>query len=241
MLTASRLSALLIAFAALFFGPRAFATSCAAPELRTSTERAHVIFVGVVAAETRMSGGMGIYRVEVDRVFKGSMPATVTVLGGGMKGSSFHVGERYLVFGRLPEPAAPPPPDLFAHLCGGTQPTAGALEWLATLGAGDPPTGAGTSVVAGPPSDPPGAPAAPPPAPNGNAAATDPAGRAQDPMATPPPDNASATAPAASTPPTSGGCAGCTSARSDPGFSAHLPLALLALAIPRLARRRRAS
>jgi hypothetical protein len=230
VLTAQRLTALLLALAALLFTPRAFATSCEVPQLKTSTERANVIFVGVVAAETPMGGGMGIYRVRVERVFKGSMPATVTVSGGGMKGSTFRVGEQYLVFGRLPEPSAARPPDLFAHLCGGTQLAGGATEWLSTLGAGDPPTGAGTPIVAGLPSDPPPAATPIPPPTSGDAPAAEPARPARTATA-PPPADTSKTAVPPTIPVASGGCAGCTSTHSEPVPTASLLLlGLLVLA-----------
>ena len=70
-----RIAAFVIALAALLFTPRAFATSCEV-QLKSSSDRADVIFVGTVAAETPMAGGMGIFRVRVERVFKGSVPAT---------------------------------------------------------------------------------------------------------------------------------------------------------------------
>lgn len=229
---------LLLALTALLFTPRAFATSCEVPQLKTSTERANVIFVGVATSETPMGGGMGIFRMRVERVFKGSMPATVTVSGGGMKGSSFRVGERYLVFGRLPEPSAARPPDLFAHLCGGTQLATGATEWLSALGAGDPPTGASTAIVAGPPSDPP--PAAtplPPPTPSGSALAADPPRPAPTNTAPPPPADTSNAAAPDTIPAASGGCAGCTSARSAPVPTSILTLLALLVVTRRVARR----
>jgi len=100
----TRIVALLLSLAALVFTPRAFATSCEVPQLKSSSERAEVIFLGVAAAETPVGGGVSNFRLRVERVFKGSLPATVTVSGGGMKGSSFTVGDRYLVFARVPNP-----------------------------------------------------------------------------------------------------------------------------------------
>ncbi len=224
-----RVIAALLTLAVILFAPRAFATSCAAPELKGSSDRADVILVGVVAAETPMGGGMGIYRLRVDRVFKGSVPATVNVSGGGMKGSSFTVGERYLVFGKLPEPSAPRPPDLFAHLCGGTQPAARAADWLAALGAGTSPTAAGTAITAGSTADVPAAPqfASAPPA---QTEVPPPRPLADSTAPSPPTDSSQATT--GSTPATSGGCAGCTSAgrhRPAPSFAAAL-MALLCVA-----------
>jgi hypothetical protein len=221
--TTKRLLAVLLALAALLVSPRAFATTCEVPQLKTSTERADVIFVGVVAAETPMGGGMGIFRVRVDRVFKGSLPATVTVSGGGMKGATFKVGEHYLVFGRVPEPNAVRPPDLFAHLCGGTQTAARATEWLSALGTGSAPTG--TAIVAGAPPD---VPAVPPSAPAPAAASSDapaePRPRADPTAPAPSADTTTATT-TATTPATSGGCAGCTSS----GTRSIAPTASLAL------------
>jgi hypothetical protein len=231
--TAQRLVALLLSLVALVVSSPAFATTCEVPQLKTSTERADVIFVGVVAAETPMGGGMGIYRMRVDRVFKGSVPATVTVSGGGMKGSTFIVGEHYLVFGRVPEPNAARPPDLFAHLCGGTETAARATEWLIALGTGSAPTG--TTVVAGSPPD---VPAAPPSAPAPAAASSDPPAEPQprtEPTAPVPSAHTTATT-TATTPANSGGCAGCSS--SGAKSPAPLSLAGIAFAISLLIRQR---
>jgi len=232
----TRIVALLLSLAALVFTPRAFATSCEVPQLKSSSERAEVIFLGVAAAETPVGGGVSNFRLRVERVFKGSLPATVTVSGGGMKGSSFTVGDRYLVFARVPEPSAPRPPDLFAHLCGGTQTAARAADWLATLGVGTAPTNAGTAIVAGAPADIPPVPptASVEPAPSSDAPTAEPRPRTEPTVLVPPADTSQANTTPASTLATSGGCAGCTSAAASPiAPSASLTFVALLLLLRR--------
>jgi len=154
------------------------ATSCAVPELGPSAASADVVFVGTVVGEREHR----IYTLNVSRVYKGQVTKTVKVLGGGMKGASFEVGKRFLVFARIQlAQSQPVEAPLFAHLCGGTGLADQAKDWIAKLGSGTEP---GKDLV------------------TGNAPAAPVAGAGSEAPATPAPEPAPTTAPSAQPPPT---------------------------------------
>lgn len=124
------LSALL---ASLLLARTADATSCVKPELPTSLSHADVVFVGRAVVESQ-TGIETWARLAVERVFKGEVPKSVRVHGGGMSGSTFETGKRFLVFAQLADDG-----QVNAHLCGGTGVVQ--TEWLKQLGAGRPPKG----------------------------------------------------------------------------------------------------
>lgn len=137
-MTRALLVALVVAVVSLS-APSAQATSCVAPELESSLERADVVFTGRATVD-RETGIETLARFAVSRVFKGTVPLEVRVRGGGLAGASFQTGKRYLVFAKL-EPNG----QLWAHLCGGT----GAIDpaWLSQLGAGTSPSIGGDPVA----------------------------------------------------------------------------------------------
>lgn len=220
---------LVLTLLALLWPGLARATSCAPPELGPSTDRADVVFVAKVTAHRDHT----LFSLSTERVFKGDVPKGVQARGGGMKGASFEVGKRFLVFGKLtPDDAEAP---LFAHLCGGTQLADQAKEWIAKLGPGSAPGKALARGVG--PSAPPDA--APPPS---AAQGPEPAPTvAPEPTVAAPP--APAPTPVAPDPPAApavrSGCAACALGTPwSPANGARPALALLALAAVAMAARR---
>lgn len=136
---ARALLAALVAAIVSLSAPTARATSCVAPALESSLERADVVFTGSATVD-RETGVETLARFAVSRVFKGTVPREVPVRGGGLAGASFQTGKRYLVFAQLD-----PNGQLWAHLCGGT----GAVDpaWLSQLGAGTAPSPGGDPVA----------------------------------------------------------------------------------------------
>ncbi|MEJ2853397.1 MULTISPECIES: hypothetical protein [unclassified Saccharothrix] len=91
--------------------------------------RADHVFSGYVSASTVLERGkpnyiwddLRAYTVQVDTVYKGSVPATVTVTtyyAGSMCGLSLYVGESYLVFAWSGATAG----EVSSHYCSGTRP-----------------------------------------------------------------------------------------------------------------------
>jgi MYXO-CTERM domain-containing protein len=238
MRLAAPLFALLLATSATLWSPPIEATSCAVPELQSSTENADVVFVGTAGKIEQTGHGSTRVLFRVDRVHKGSVPAALTLDAGGMKGATFEAGKRYLVFAILPERRSDESSLPFAHLCGGSQLASDGHAWVASLGAGNPPARTGSPVVSGKSAAPaPSASSTPVPAPSAPAPQPDPSPSAAPPL------TIDAPAPSTSPPPPgeqprSGGCAGCTSA-APPSAGAPITAAVAALLVA-LRRRARA-
>ena len=186
----------------------AHATSCAEPKFATSLESASVVFSGRVIIEMT-SPTSTLVQIAVEKVWKGDVPATVRVRGGGLMGTSFINGEHYLVFANQREWD----PTLLADLCGGTSPTNRVADWIAQLGEGRPPaSGSGSPSKAPTPT-----------APSIERPSTEP------PASAPLPLNTTARGPSTSAlPAPGGGCAGCVVAGARPS-DATWWLALAAL------------
>jgi hypothetical protein len=252
---------LLIATLVFSFVALAHATSCVPPRVDRSSEDADVIFVGI-AGGSRAKQDLSITAFRVEQVYKGVVPVTIEVVGGGMRGARFDAGQRYLVLASFQSFEEGPSLRPFAGLCSGTGLVVDRTEWLAALGPAAAPARAGTPPSSGNPPAPQSAPSsngdpplelvpyasieeAGPDAPPENAPPVAPSSpaSASAPHASPAPDSATlappASAPPAATPPSAGGCAGCASGgrASDPAFAWWLPTAA---ALVEAARRRRA-
>lgn len=211
-----------LALLVLLWPELARATSCAVPELGPSTDRADVVFVAKVTAERDHS----VYTLAVERVFKGSATKTVKARGGGMKGASFELGKRFLVFGTLTPNDGEAP--LFAHLCGGTQLADQAKDWIAKLGGGTAP-GKALASGAAPSASPDAAPppeVTPEPQPS---ASPEPTPDTAPPSSAAPPVVPPTSPTPAAAPGASGGCAAC--AVGAPATPAHDRLTALALLV----------
>ncbi|MDC0717164.1 hypothetical protein POL25_09695 [Nannocystis sp. bb15-2] len=115
------------------------ACSCMPPPAPTvARDQAEAVFEArVEAVQTSDSNGMVRYGLAVQRVFKGDLPASTTVVtrsSSAACGRSFVVGKSYLLYAhRTPEG------DLGDTMCSRTRQMGTADEDLAALGAGTPP------------------------------------------------------------------------------------------------------
>jgi hypothetical protein len=223
----------------LLLTPRlASATSCAEPIFDESFESADVVFMGTADRVVPTSFTL-LAHFSVSSVFKGQLPARVSVQGGGMPGAHFEAKRRYLVFARLM--ADKGAFVLHAHLCGGTVEASLAPVWVERLGTGHAPKRG--AIVAGKRDDPvPGSPVSHDPAPDEPTAspvtsapdATAPLEPTETARPPGPSEQPTAVAPRASR----GGCAGCATHDAlapHPGWL-FAALALAALAALRFAR-----
>lgn len=148
--TAGRLAGLLAALALavgslVLFAAPAQACSCVASTPAEQAERQPYVFVGRVLSATE--GGRGsleiVHEVEVDRVFKGEVPAQVRLASGAISASCglgrlpdrrplvFFAGDAPLLGG-----SEAPPGTLYSYLCDGTGPMTGRVlaQLIAALG-----------------------------------------------------------------------------------------------------------
>lgn len=148
--TAGRLAGLLAALALavgslVLFAAPAQACSCVASTPVEQAERQPYVFVGRVTSATE--GGRGsleiVHEVEVDRVFKGEVPAQVRLASGAISASCglgrlpdrrplvFFAGDAPLLGG-----SEAPPGTLYSYLCDGTGPMTGRVlaQLIAALG-----------------------------------------------------------------------------------------------------------
>ncbi|WAS92291.1 hypothetical protein [Nannocystis punicea] len=128
----------LIAVAAWAVPHEVHACSCMPPPAPTvARDQAEAVFEGRVDVVQSSDTGMVRYVLSVQRVFKGELPASTSIVtrsSSAACGRSFVLGKNYLVYAhRTPEG------DLGDTMCSRTRQIGTADEDLAALGAGTPP------------------------------------------------------------------------------------------------------
>lgn len=128
---------------------RAAASSCGEVPFAKLAEGADVIFVGTAIS---IDGELAT-TFEVERVYKGEIPARIVVATGGVKYAMLLPPHRYLVLAQAGSPDAAPG-TLHGHQCSGSKREPWAAEITAQLGDGWPAIGAAVAPNEGEPDQP---------------------------------------------------------------------------------------
>jgi len=126
--------------------PSASASKCLPSTFEQRFTAADVVFVGTargIDAELATT-------FDVERVYKGSVPARVVVHTGGVKYAMLAPPWRFLVYATLQVSTSQPGElELYVQTCGGSERVDGAAEDLARLGEGEPAGLPGSKLVSG--------------------------------------------------------------------------------------------